>query len=409
MMLRRLTLLRLASTTSSLVSVQPSLPPSSAAFIPTVQHWLDQKSIPWQPVKTSSSETVLQVGGSLSPACPFLLHMIPSPTNSDAVIPPSLCRDMTDSTTTMDVVHLHQDMWQSKTRIVKSRLANKAGQQGRRIFARKTTLHRIPNDVARQFFTDHHLWGATKAKYIYGLFCSSDTDGAKELVAAASFSSGRTIVRDGVPCQSHELLRFCTQRDTTIVGGLSKLVKAFVREQQPDDIVTQIDRDWGDGSGWCQLGFSHVAVMPPLIMAIGLEDGLRRHLVGAGIQIPSAVNGTDSPSDSMEPAMLARLGLPLHVLDGLSQVSDAETALEFLLSNGFAPIYDSGVERLCMLVPASTAAQAFLDKHGREQMDGELVRKIWDASVPKYPCEYYSPNDGIRLLLDHARGNQPKS
>ena len=319
-------------------------------------------------------------------------------------MPPNLCQDMTDSSSTLDVVHLHQDIWQTKTSIVTSRLAVKAGQERRRIFARKTTMLRIPNDVSRQFFGDHHLWGATKAKYIYGLLVNDAT----ELVAAASFSSGRSIVRDGIPCQSHELLRFCTQRDTTVVGGLSKLIQAFVREQQPDDIVTLIDRDWGDGSGWYKLGFSRVAVMPPLVMAIGLEDGSRRHLVGAGIAIASTKE-TECNSKSNDAKLLARLGLPMHVCDGLAQVSDAKTALEYLSSTGFIPIYDSGVERLCMLVPGSTAAQALLDKYGIQQLDDFMVRHVWDASVPKYPSEYYSPNDGIQLLLNHARGVEASS
>jgi hypothetical protein len=166
--------------------------------------------------------------------------------------------------------------------------------------------------------------------------------------------------------------------------------------------VTQIDRDWGTGAGWCQeaVGFVSVAVMPPLLMAIAKEDGTRRHLVGAGIQLEANASFADCNAEQR-----SRMGLPIHVWNGLMELGDAtpSEALKYLQSNGFAPIYDSGVERLIMTVPDSTAVQALQQKYQVEKIDEEMVRKIWDASIPKFPVEYYSPNPGIRLLLDHAK------
>ena len=48
-----------------------------------------------------------------------------------------------------------------------------------------------------------------------------------------------------------------------MVGGISKLLSAFAREAGPDEIVTVIDRDWGEGGGWATLGFRPLRRLPP--------------------------------------------------------------------------------------------------------------------------------------------------
>ncbi|GKY96325.1 hypothetical protein MPSEU_000592100 [Mayamaea pseudoterrestris] len=402
MLFKRVLLFRLVSTSFALSVRSVYQSATALPFGTTVTSWLDQQSITWK----LSNEfplgryNVLEVGNSRQ----FLLHVIPSPMpcsddNDYKPMSPSLCKHMTDAATltssssssSLDIVHLHQDVWQQQTEIVQSRLRVKTGMETRRIYARKTTVKRITNDVARAFFLKHHLWGATKAKYIYGLFVvSTESDKTEEeLVAAASFSSSRTILRQHVLFQSHELLRFCTQRETTVVGGLTKLITAFVREQEPDDMVTQIDRDWGGGVGWCKLGFASVSVMPPLVMAMS-NDGTRRHLVGAGIR---AAN-----SESAH-----RVGLPTETLHQLSQLENAKAAVELLRAHGFSPVYDSGVERLCMLVPSSKAVRALQrENEDWRATDDDTTKAVWDDSVPKYPSEYYSPNSGILELLKHA-------
>jgi hypothetical protein len=331
---------------------------------------------------------------------------------------------MTDKTTTnqQEIVHLHQDIWQSQTSIVQSRLRVKAGKKNidiinnnnnQRLFARKTTVERITGDVARDFFTQHHLWGATKAKYIYGLFHptdSSDEYSTRQLVAAASFSAHRTVLRDSIPFQSYELLRFCTRQDTTIVGGLSKLIQAFIRDQQPDDIVTQIDRDWGSGKSWCnKLGFTSVQVMPPLVMAIGKEDGVRRHMVGAGIRYQAMLQSQDAENGNKTLASGAnlRVGLPLQVLQELEQLRSDSTpivAINCLEHHGFYPVYDAGVERLCMIVPESTAMQTIRQRLKGDELlhpdnTDDLTEYLWGNSLPRFPMAHYSDNPGIMALL----------
>ena len=43
----------------------------------------------------------------------------------------------------------------------------------------------------------------------------------------------------------------------------SDLIKHFIKEQQPDDIVTYIDKEWSEGNGFKRLGFRLIEQTPP--------------------------------------------------------------------------------------------------------------------------------------------------
>jgi hypothetical protein len=55
--------------------------------------------------------------------------------------------------------------------------------------------------------------------------------------------------------RSFELIAFSCKSRTTVVGGLSKLIKAFVNEINPSDIMTYTDLDWSKGQAYLKLGF----------------------------------------------------------------------------------------------------------------------------------------------------------
>eukprot|EP00536_Pseudo-nitzschia_multiseries_P002750 jgi/Psemu1/184276/e_gw1.38.142.1 len=367
------------------------------------------------------------------------LHLIPTPTQLEECLPPKFQKDVTDyfnrekdaihirnSGTRISqnersnpryakVIHLHQDIWNSKREIVRHRLMAQLGNNDtgrsattRRIFARKTVVRRISASVAMEFLDDHHLWGATKAKHNYGLFVRKSKDATvdvdvdvdeSELVAVATFSTRRKIVRSGKAHRSHELLRFCSRKDSNVVGGISKLIKAFVTEKIPDDIVTVVDRDWGDGSGWYPLGFHSVATMDPIVMAVQpfnkgeSQSASRRHLVGAGIKIADTSTGNSTSSLNNKD----RVGLSADVLQELDALDSTEDILGALSNHGFFPVYDTGVERLMKVISYDRNA-----KEHEPETTRQSVVELWKNSQPTYAKEYYSPNLGIAALLKHA-------
>ena len=179
------------------------------------------------------------------------------------------------------VIHLWEDVWYSKKAVVQSRLRAAFG-ISQRIPARLTKVRRIDKPTLERFMDAHHLQVSTNAKFKYGLFLPKNyqrilkddspatpfltqqmTIQGEALVAVASFSGGKNILREGGMFRSFELIRFANHLDCTVVGGLDKLLKAFVTELQPDDIMTYADRDWSDGRSYERLGFERMGATPP--------------------------------------------------------------------------------------------------------------------------------------------------
>lgn len=144
-----------------------------------------------------------------------------------------------------------EDYWLKSSDIVFSRLSSLIGKT-HCIQARDTSVVEIDSLAAKRFLQKNHLNNYVKGKFRYGLVYRY------QLVALATFSKSCPIHRDGKVYLSHELIRFCNLRYTTVVGGLSKLLSAFVENKNPDDIMTYLDLDWSDGKGYKEIGFNEV-------------------------------------------------------------------------------------------------------------------------------------------------------
>lgn len=394
---------------NALVSQQPAaeikkslggLGSSTVSFHEQVTLWLDESSIAYQDISVSKSPyRILGLGQNLEgDSYDVGLHILPTPTQLSSPISPTLCKTLTDDNSTpfQTIIHLHQDVWNNKDEIVKARISAKVKEVNHRWFARKTTLRRIDITTAMTFLQEHHLWGATRSKFNYGLFAKDD-----ELVAVATFSPRRHVQRGNSsrPYRSHELIRYCAQKDGHVIGGITKLVAGFCKDFAPDDLVTCIDRDWGDGSGWQGIGFERVSVMPPLVMAVG-GDGIRRYMVGAGI-------GKENQCDKDD--RNGRPGISLDTFGELDSITDHEDANSILASQNLCPVYDAGVERRILLV-ANTKLDSKASIRRRELGIEDLdvseetnAADLWGQSVPSFPNEYYSSNSGINSLLQYAK------
>mmetsp|Transcript_28977 Transcript_28977/g.69845 ORF Transcript_28977/g.69845 Transcript_28977/m.69845 type:complete len:578 (-) Transcript_28977:277-2010(-) len=317
-----------------------------------------------------------------------------------------------DSRPKTTIVHLHQDVWNRSPSIAQSRLRNKCGIYNQRIYARQTIVKRIPKSEYIPFLEKNHLWGATGAKSCYGLFWKPKrTEHLKQqnnntrtlqsrnqdemLVAVASFSSKRKINRSNSMFHSFGLLRFCTKLDTTVVGGLTKLVAAFVKgvkSKHTDtgiDIITSVDRDFGSNT-WPK--FEQMDVMDPVPMFVGDVDGLRRHAVGAGL---TPLDQNIRNNTSMTPSMLLRAGLPESLLwklqhDSLHKSHDRDWPWQTAAQQGFHPVFDAGVERLMMVADNIDTTNLSLSE-------------LWGHSTPCYVNEHYSQNAGIDNMLKSIR------
>ncbi len=197
----------------------------------------------------------------------------------------------------LKIIHLWKDVWQAKQAIVESRILSLLG-KSETIPARLTQVRRIDKLLMDRFLTINHLQGSVNAKLKFGLFLPkqyfrviSNENLLREnahfdeiLVAIATFSNAKKIIREGQEFRSYELIRFANLKDFTVVGGLNKLLKNFIREQNPDDIMTYADGDWSDGSNYEKIGFTRIEQTEPLAFELDNQTFMRKkndiHIVG---------------------------------------------------------------------------------------------------------------------------------
>jgi hypothetical protein len=387
------------------------------SFIDDVTRFLTQSKLPFRnftgheldsfTAAAAVDHTILAVGRSnesINGTSTFLLHLCPTPNSNttltaDDEVASYAWRNahLTNALAANNytVVHLHEDVWKRSPDIVKSRLRSKCGLYKRRIFARQTIVKRITKLEYHHFLDTNHLWGATSAKYAFGLYTKVTSREEESLVAVATFSNKRKIQRASTNFHSYELLRFCTEMDCTVIGGLSKLIAAFVKEiARPKaeelnckiDLVTSIDRDFGTNT-WPKFGC--MDVMNPLPMFVG-DDGIRRHAVGVGLT--PLGNGIDV--NNMTTSKLLRVGLPQQLTNELEQYDDAKqtnhTCWDIAKKYGFYPVFDAGVERLMLIVDDG----------------GANPEALWKESSPRFVTDHYSPNAGIGKMIECVKQAQ---
>lgn len=156
------------------------------------------------------------------------------------------------------IVHIDEDILRHKYDIIVTRILAIALHQ-KKAFARNTVVARVDKKNTIAFLEENHLQGAMPGKYRYGLFL----DG--ELVSLAVFSGGRKMPELNIEnYRSFELIRFCNKLEYNVVGGISKLIKAFIRDFHPQDIMTYTDKDWSQDSSLQKIGFVKKSELEPL-------------------------------------------------------------------------------------------------------------------------------------------------
>ena len=131
------------------------------------------------------------------------------------------------------------------------------------IFARNCELRRIDKPTAKAFLDAYHRLGDTTCRYRYGLF-TRRTTGAGEtslpagtLVAVSTFSNARRWQKGESVVSSYEWIRYASIDGLRVVGGMGKLLQAFIDDVHPDDIMSYADADWPDGGdAYRTLGFT---------------------------------------------------------------------------------------------------------------------------------------------------------
>ena len=158
------------------------------------------------------------------------------------------------------------------------------------IYARNCEVRRIEKAEAAAFLEENHSYGDAACRYRYGLFLKRHT-GAKSLnptsplvrsdfpagtlVAVAEFSNARKWIKGDKTIRSYEWTRYASLPGVRLIGGMGKMLKHFIKEVQPDDIMSYADLEWSEGSVYEQLGFKLEGHKEPVMFVIDRKDWSR--------------------------------------------------------------------------------------------------------------------------------------
>ena len=168
-----------------------------------------------------------------------------------------------------DIVYLYEDRWWGAKEMVQERILARL-ERFTSVFARKCKVlsgrgNAAMPDIVSDFLRKHHTYSTAKCRYRYAL----EYEG--QIVAVATFSEGRPMVRKideplmNVPKEeqedasilifdSYEWIRYASLPGVRVVGGMGRLLKAFIEERYsriepgtPLEVMTYSDTEWGNG------------------------------------------------------------------------------------------------------------------------------------------------------------------
>jgi hypothetical protein len=147
------------------------------------------------------------------------------------------------------LIHIFEDEWLYKEDIVKSRIKNILGITENKIYARKCEIKLVNIKDKTKFLNENHIQGCVGSIVNLGLYYQN------ELISIMTFSKKRVILKHKDELDKYELIRFCNKLDTSVVGGASKLLKYFIKNYSPKEIISYADRRWSTGNLYDKLGF----------------------------------------------------------------------------------------------------------------------------------------------------------
>lgn len=172
-------------------------------------------------------------------------------------------------------VIIPEDRWRCRTSMMKERLLAHLGRHSQ-IYARNCEVRRIEKAEAADFLHRTHSYGDATCRYRYGLFLKRHTGHLAmetacipgQLVAVATFSNARKWIKGEKTIRSYEWTRYASLPGIRVNGGMGKLLKAFIEEVRPDDIMSYADLEWSEGAVYEQLGFIREGHKSPVCFRI---------------------------------------------------------------------------------------------------------------------------------------------
>lgn len=148
----------------------------------------------------------------------------------------------------INLFQIWEHEWAFKKKLIKSMINGKLGLNNK-VYARKCSVKELSSMEYKNFCDKNHLQGKTNNPIRYGLFYEN------ELLCVAGFIRHKTY--------EWELGRFASKMGISVIGGASRLLKHFIKNHSPKQILSYASRNHSNGNMYQKLGFSLVGKTPP--------------------------------------------------------------------------------------------------------------------------------------------------
>jgi len=152
----------------------------------------------------------------------------------------------------INLIHVFENEWMFKKEIVKSIIKNQLNLTDDKIHARKCEVKTLAIEITRDFLNSNHLQGYSHAKIKLGLYYQ------EELVSIFTVNKPRFNNN-----YDYELVRYCNKVNTRVMGGFSKLIKAFKDMYPNKNLLSYVDRRYSQAKGYEKVGFKYIGFTSP--------------------------------------------------------------------------------------------------------------------------------------------------
>ena len=151
----------------------------------------------------------------------------------------------------IQLIHVFEDEWLHKRDIVKSRITHLLG-NSKKIYARKCKIVEINYKACSDFLNANHIQGFSTSSVQYALEYNGD------IVAVMTLGKSRYNTQ-----YQWELIRFANKIGYTIVGAASRLLTKFIKDYNPESIISYSNKRWNTGNVYSKLGFAKCLTNSP--------------------------------------------------------------------------------------------------------------------------------------------------
>jgi len=156
------------------------------------------------------------------------------------------------------LIHIFEDEWINKQRIVQNRIKHALNLSKYRIGAREVEIREIDSKLKDKFLEKYHIQGKDKSSIRLGAFYKN------RLVGVMTFGKLRKALGNTDKTGSFELYRFCTMGSLFSFPGLfSRMLANFKVNHFCKEIITYADRRWSNGEVYKKNGFVLDHISPP--------------------------------------------------------------------------------------------------------------------------------------------------